>query len=603
MMVVVLSLSLALAAPSPSTELRLALNQAWAYDDEAVRAQVQVVEPERGMTVPRLDPVDGLTIGPAQGPAQSRTILNGVQTVSLTYYFDIRPSRSGRFTIGPARASLPGGRTIESNTVDLSVGKRPETGVRFRCEVKPVGGPVGYPFLVTYTVLFSGEIYSRSGFGFSLLSEREHGIQKLAIPLLDRTDLIIRTPGDTEDARKKQISLERGSAFQDGQVWKTYVFRYEVTPMAAGPIELGNARVSMHLVTGYRRVRTIFGIENEPVGQEFPADTGSVIYHVEDLPVEGKPAAFSGAVGRFSAEASATPTEVDAFAPIDIELRIRGEGLLDALKPPIWEEMPDLAAEFEIASDVDPGKVERDAKVFHKQIRPRGPNVTRIPALPYPYYDFAGKRYETAWTKPIPIRVRAVETVKAEEAVTSAREERPSRAAASGKAAAPPIQGRLGIGANYATFGRPVQGLRAAARLLDPTFLFGLVAPPAAFAGMLLFRKLKRRDPRRVRIRAAAGRARAALARPGLPPAAIARAYQDYFRDRLDLPAGEITPGELERTLRDRGVGEAATAGAVAALERTLAASFSAGAGMRVDAGALADAARTAIEEVERCLR
>ncbi|MBN1419130.1 MAG: BatD family protein, partial [Planctomycetes bacterium] len=602
MAALVLSFAFVLAAPSAGTELRLTLDRPWAYEDEGARAQIQVISPERGMTLPQIDPVQGLEIGRLQSPSQNISVVNGVRTVRLIYSCEIRPAASGRFTIGPARSTLPGGGAIESNTAELAVGKRPETGVRFRCEIGQPGGPVGYPFRVTYTILFSGEILTRSdfGFGLSLMSERDSGIRKLAVPLLDRKDLYVRIPGDSEDARKgqKQISLERGAVFEEGLVWKTYSFRYDVTPMAAGPIEMGNATVSMALVTGQQRVRTVFGVETQPAGREFPAETGSVIYQVEDLPADGKPAAFSGAVGRFTIEASATPTEVDAFAPIDLELRIRGDGLLEALKPPVWDEMPDLVADFQIASDVDAGKIEGDALVFHKQIRARGPDVTRIPAIAYPYYDPKGKRYETAWTDPIPIRVRAVETAKAEDAVTSAREERPAAVA---KPSGPPIQGRFGVGANYGSFGRPVPGVRAAARLFDPVFLLALIAPPAAFAGMLLLRRMRRRDPRRIRIRAAAGRARAALSAPGLAPEAIARAYQDYFRDRLDLGAGEITPEDLGRTLRGCGAGETEAKAAIETLERVLAATF--GAGAASDASALARAVRDAIEEVERCLR
>jgi hypothetical protein len=107
---------------------------------------------------------------------------------------------------------------------------------------------------------------------------------------------------------------------------------------------------------------------------------------------------------------------------------------------------------------------------------------------------------------------------------------------------------------------------------------------------------VSRRDPReRARARALA-RARAELAAAGASFDALSEAYQGYFRDRLGLPAGEITPRDLEARLEALGVPEDVRRRAVETLESLLSGRFGGAAGSAEELRARAVETLLAIE-------
>src|SRR5690606_37385186 len=123
----------------------------------------------------------------------------------------------------------------------------------------------------------------------------------------------------------------------------------------------------LEVVSGTRRVRDLFGRVREVAGKrELKLESEPARYEVEPLPKEGRPAGFSGAVGRFTIEAEAEATTVNAFDPIEVTITVRGEGLLEDVGLPPWHELPELTQAFQIATDADPGKASEDgrAKVF-----------------------------------------------------------------------------------------------------------------------------------------------------------------------------------------------------------------------------------------------
>jgi hypothetical protein len=64
-----------------------------------------------------------------------------------------------------------------------------------------------------------------------------------------------------------------------------------------------------------------------------------LVLRILPLPEEGRPAGFSGGVGRFSIRAEATPRTVEVGESVVLLVRISGEGNLDAIEPPRLDEL------------------------------------------------------------------------------------------------------------------------------------------------------------------------------------------------------------------------------------------------------------------------
>jgi hypothetical protein len=121
-----------------------------------------------------------------------------------------------------------------------------------------------------------------------------------------------------------------------------------------------------------------------------------------ELPREGRPQGFTGAVGRrFSVRAEATPRTVEAGAVLELVLYIEGEGNLEFFDPP---RLDGLAGRFHVYGMIDDrGATQR---TITYDVAPLHAAVTEVPAIALPYFDPqepAG--YRTVETTPIPLAV------------------------------------------------------------------------------------------------------------------------------------------------------------------------------------------------------
>jgi len=595
--------------PAGAAEVRIALEREVTFDNQQVVLQVEVVDPDRDTGEPVVPPVDGLEIRGPSGRSTMTSIVNRTQTTtSHRYSFAVipQPDRLGEFTIGPARVPVGGGKVLQSQTVKLTVAKQPDKGILFVAEPEVKTARIGVPFRVVYKILYSGQVYEGSD-GFGLLSTSRYplGFASLNVPLLRRADLKVE-PVAVDDRRQvtqlrigggHTLLIQSGSASRDGKAYQLRRFALRVTPHEAGQIDVGGASASLMLEDGFRYARDfVRGRVRVPDYKEFRATTGAVTVAVEPLPAEGRPPLFAGAIGQFTIDVTTEDTQIDAFAPIDLAVTVRGRGLLEGLVLPPWQELEELTRDFEVATDVDAGQIEGDTRVFHQTIRPRSAEVTRIPPLPLPYFDPAAEAYHVAYSKPIPIQVRAVRTVGADEAIVA--EPTPAATQPSRRAPDELVQ-QVGIGANFDTLGTLLPSLQPTARLTTASFLAAVIMPPVAFLVVWACRRYGQRDPAIRRARNALATARRRLKASDSPLDQLHDAFAGYFRDRLLLPAGQLTPKELGARLGARGVDGDLAERASGMLEQLAAARF----GGSGDGQATGREALRILQEVERCLR
>lgn len=597
-----------LAARAPAGEAVLELEAAAIWEGESTTLRVTVTEPEEGVGRPQLPAVPGLRIEGPSAPMRQEYRIGGRRSVQLSFGYRATPLRgqTGAFRIGPAQVPLQGGRSLATNAVELKVFKRPPPGIRLRGELSSASGPVGSPFRVVYTLAYTGDPYDAEDdlFAFALRGGTPFGLSRLGLPILKLAGARVRAVPAEAEKEAHRLSLSDGSQVviqeglveePDGTAYRALRFAFEVVPLTTGKIEIPPASAAMRVKTGRVRVIQDFVFERQvPEVVEHSAESPALAYIVRELPREGRPRGFTGAIGRFRVSASASPTEVDAFAPITLELRVRGEGLLEELKPPAWEEFDALTKDFDVSSDIDTGKIEGDAKVFRQVIRARSADVTQIPPVPFPYYDPTVSRYEVALSDAIPIKVRPARTVSIEPSAPA-----PRAAPESGRSRPPEemLSARSGIRANFTAVGTVRRALDPRDLLLEFPFLATLFGAPAAFSVFALALRFLERDPRERARAQALARARRALADRDADLDRIASAYVEYFRARLDLPPGEITRRELSDALRARGVPEEVRDAAVAALDELLDARFG---GSQTKPG-LRERALSAVREVDRC--
>ena len=159
---------------------------------------------------------------------------------------------------------------------------------------------------------------------------------------------------------------------------------------------------------------------------------------------------------------------------------------------------------------------------------------------------------------------------------------------------------RRGIGANYSTMGSAIVSLDPSGEIFSVRFFAVLFAPPILFMLALLARRAARTDPTKTRRDKALTRARVRLGRVDRGFDEAVAAFQDYFRERLELGSGEITPPDLRRALQEHGVPTALGEATTELLENFLSARFGGGTHSATE---LADRAEPLLKEINECLR
>jgi hypothetical protein len=270
----------------------------------------------------------------------------------------------------------------------------------------------------------------------------------------------------------------------------------------------------------------------------------------DDIPLVGRPAdlPFSEASGRFRAATRAEPTALEAEMPLTLTLTVRGTGTVR--RPPRRMDLrqwPAVAGSFFIEDLPDPPMPDAKTWEFAWRLKPRRPDVTEVPGLPFVYYDpdlpQGPRRFQVLYTDPIPLQVRPHASV------------------------AVPVQAPPRL-LEIAT-GPAVLARRTSLGVPGPILLVVLVlGPPLGCAAWYLYWRRLYPDAAR---RAHQRRSRAAnhalrLLRdarrlaPGARAEAVAAAVTGYLHGRLDLGPSEPTPAEAEAHLRGpAGLPELAT--------------------------------------------
>jgi hypothetical protein len=515
---------------------------------------------------------------------------------SQEYSYTLGFSKTGTFAIGPARIGTTRGE-LSSATVAVAVRKAGATkDVLIFARLEPSRAYVGQPVVATLEVAFARRT---SGYSIKapLLGEvtgaRTDDPENLAQKWAESVRRARRgLPGyeviELSEPQTPVVAAVSNRAI-DSVPYTVYTVRRVLIPSQAGQIEFAPARVVAEIVTGATRGRAplfddpFFGpslfSRQQLVTRTVTAYSDSLILNVVEMPAEGRPAGFDGAIGRYELTASAGTTAVMlGGSPIQLTLTVRGEGNLETVGvPKLVDESgfragtPEQSQEMQFAA----GKL-TGVKRFTIPLRPRSPNVSQIPATRLVVFDPDAGTYTVLSSPPIPISVTAPENTGAVASV-----EVPADPALSLAAAKPQVQDIEDI----ETERDPVES--HAARLHDPGGIVAFfVAPLAVFAALAFYAaRLRRlRDDvglaRRLSALSTAARKFEELrsAAGGLDPIAFAdrlsRVCQTYLADVFARPTGEISAREAGELLAARRVRKETVDRVVAILSSAEAARF-----------------------------
>ncbi|MFI5396251.1 MAG: BatD family protein [Candidatus Binatia bacterium] len=521
-----------------------------AHADLSIRANVspqraQVGEPltlsidisgAQNVSAPAVN-IDGFDVQYV-GPSTQISIVNGAVNSSVQHRYSLIPLRPGRFTLGPFTVDYQGkSYQTASFTVEVAAAGQPQAQL-------PAGMQPGAPNSRAVRLELSlpqQEAYLHQRLPLDVtLYVGSIRIADVQYPALTAEGLSLdKFP---EPSQRQQVI--------EGETYQVVHFQTTVVPLRTGSLVIGPASLQLSVLS--RRRGAFSGdpffqhfFQDDPFStQRQPLELHSVpvTLNVLPLPEEGKPAGFSGAVGNFTLEVSAAPTELTAGDPVTLRMTLNGSGnLADAGAPELANTDGFRTYETHGGKAADGGAGGTTiAKSFEEVLIPNDAGVRAIPPVRFSYFDPQARGYETLLSEPIALVVRPPRNAPHSEVFAGG--------------AAPRINPEEKLGRDIVYIKDDPGGLssRSASWYGGLAFLLWQPVPLLLFGAAVWYDRRRQRlsgDLRYARFSRAGkharrgfGLAEQALAsgQPAVFYDALSRTMQEYLAAKLDLPPGAI---------------------------------------------------------------
>lgn len=302
----------------------------------------------------------GKTVVPNQAPPR------------IEYRFRLTPSRTGKTLFGPIRYNI-GGLTKFSNTVVMEV-----VGADPLAEGGGADEKVKN-FIMLQLSAAKSTVFVNESFEFTMdLCYRGLRISdNLSLPSQDAAGFKL-----SDYYPVSSIGLRKTI---NGDVYHVKRFRCIARPLTSGALAIRNTvRVNVEVPTNRRDRYGRSLVQIKP--HDITSDPLKI--KVKPLPLEGKPKNFSGAVGQFTFQAQAKPTELSVGDPISLVMAISGTGNMDAALTKGVLESEDFRTYDVILRNNNLNASETAGKrIFEQVVRPSREDITELPVLEFNYFD------------------------------------------------------------------------------------------------------------------------------------------------------------------------------------------------------------------------
>ncbi len=385
---------------------------------------VFVVEGEHAPSEFHWEPGDAFTLvwGPQKGTSSSLQIINGKTTRSsqTSYTYILQAKATGTFTIPAATAKVKG-TELKSKPVSIQVVSN---------GAKSQGGSGG------------NAAASQGGSGTSAREADASAANDISMRLsLSRGSVVVGEPVTAtlkiytranlvgfENAKfpafkgfwSQELEVPSNIEFQreqvDGKIYDAAVLRrWVIIPQKSGDVSIDPAEV-VCLVNVQRR-RSGGSIFDDFFGNDYVTTrqrvtTGSPTLHVSALPA-GAPASFGGGVGEFSVQARLSKDSLKTHDAASLLVTLSGKGNIALAEAPKLNFPPDFEV-YDVKTSVNTDKSgTTGSKTFEYPFIPRSHGDFVIPPVKYSYYDVKQRRYETAQSDSLHLKVARSATTAA----------------------------------------------------------------------------------------------------------------------------------------------------------------------------------------------
>ncbi len=327
------------------------------------------------------------------GPYQqvSTSIINGKRSYNRSFGYNLQPTKKGVLTIGSASISI-NGQIYKTEPIELTVTDavqrpndtteqliEPDESVHLVAQISNLNPYLNEPITVLY------KLYFKEGLGIRNFTATDNP---------EYNDFWLHNI-DNKD-------YEAVSETYKGETYSSVIVKKVVLyPQKSGRLSL--APLSMNLALEVPTNRRDFFGRRVYSSTNAKVSTGTTSITVKDLPENGKPEDFSGAVGSFDFKVSTNKTAVRQGETIEMDVVISGKGNLELFglpKPivPSALEMYDPISKKQINVSISGMSGSKSDKYT---IIPQFQGKYIIKPMNFSYFDLDSKSYKTITSKEI----------------------------------------------------------------------------------------------------------------------------------------------------------------------------------------------------------
>lgn len=338
------------------------------------------------------------------GPSTSMSVVNGVVSSSITHIYVLEAVKVGKFSLGPLRFDHNGDR-YTSNQISLEVlaTAAPQPSNAQQQEPQDLSRDISDRVFV---VLEAGKrnMYVNEAVPVTVkLYVNRLSVRDIQFPQIEHEGFSLGQFGQPKQYRDVVA----------GVAYDVIEFSTTIFGLRPGETKIGPANLKCNLIVrkqSSRRPSSLFDDDffDSDVFDNFfgryethPLTLNSRSFPVTVLPLpeQGRPASFTGALGTFTFEVTASPSEVKVGDPVTLKAVVKGSGNLSTVTIPKVESTKDLKTyEPQI-------KQEDGVKTFEQVVMPMHADVKEIPAISFSFFNTETGGYETITRGPFAITV------------------------------------------------------------------------------------------------------------------------------------------------------------------------------------------------------
>ena len=380
------------------TKATATLSQTTIAPGDAIAMTIEVSGVQQ-LNPPEAITVEGLDIR-YNGYHQSTQIINGRVDRSVKLTYTVSGNTAGSFII-PAIGIKTDAGILKTEPLQLRI-EAPAPGTQ-----RPAGeNPVAYGEIeVPRKAVYLGQAVPVT---VRLFVDKRIRWRIEEMPVLEGEGFTkVKFPRPREDVIRK-----------DGRDYDVLSFRTTISPSKAGKVVLGPMEVPFVASiprAKKARPRTPFdlfddGFFDEPFGvfgqmERRKVTVEPVELDVKPLPAAGRPADFSGAVGKFTLSVEGNPKQVKVGDPVTLKMRVSGSGNFDRVNAPELVERKGWHP-YEASSVFTPNDdlSTSGTKAFEMAVVPEEKKM-QMPQVRFSYFDSETEKYVTLSSEPAPLAV------------------------------------------------------------------------------------------------------------------------------------------------------------------------------------------------------